>query len=933
MDGNAPTQQTRRATRELQAAMARDWPPELAAKLTAVVSSRPETTTTQATAAAQEADGAALAGSRPGDHELTAAGDGGLHRPESARPRLAELRALIREMHEARVRLSELRARTATLREVRAETEKDLAATLNQLAAEHRNLTQRLASGGEPAAGRTASGQEHVSGGALTALEPDHDGRPGNGSAPEPEVPEPGPTLDVLLETKLHPPAVRADSVQRSRLVGRLSRTTGRLILVDAPAGFGKTTLVAQWRASVGQDRPFAWISLDRADNDPVRLCRNLVSALQRACPGLTDSGIAWPWRLDEKELTESVLPRLVNRLAALGTPVLLVLDDYHLIRERSCHTQIDFLARHLPPPAQLVLITRADPPLPLARLRAAGELAEIRARDLRFTRAEAAELISVAAGVQLSEPDMAELIKRTEGWPAGIYLAALSLQGHCSPSTFIREFTGNNRYIVDFLTEEVLNLLPPETRRFLMRTSILEQFSAPLCDAVTGTSTAAEILRALERANLFLVPLDDSRVWYRYNQLFGQMLRSQLARTEPGEVPALHQRASDWYRERGSAEEAVGHALAAGDTAGAIDLIARHWYELASTGRVVTVRRWLSSLGDDRIGQNPIAAHCAAWAAALCGDRETVHRWLAVMDAAQLEGPLPDGIRSLRSSAALLRATFGFDGIRVMRESAAQAVGLEDDPGTPWYAVARIMHAFALQLSGDAGAAEVIEDAVVNAPRLPMVKTVGLALASLVAADQGRLSQADEYGSAARATADASDLDDLPQTALVNTAAGAVHYQRGRLADARREFELALRSRRGLFGLSPWPAVDTLLRLAPVLIELGDRTAAEAALSELRRRLDSAPAGATALQDRLSRVERLAAGADGTTALAEPLTEREVAVLRLMRGSLSLPEIGAKLYLSPNTIKTHARAIYRKLSVANRHDAVLRGREHGLIF
>jgi ATP/maltotriose-dependent transcriptional regulator MalT len=741
----------------------------------------------------------------------------------------------------------------------------------------------------------------------------------------------PAAGVNITLETKLHAPGQRKEWVERPALVRYLSDTTAKLILIAAPAGYGKTTIVAQWRASVAETRPFAWISLDGGDNDPVRLWWHVASALQRACPEARASAILRPLRAQVPDLVETVLPVLVNELAAVQAPVVLVFDDYHVIRERACHEQFEFLLGHLTPPAQVVLITRADPPLPLARLRATGDMAEIRMRDLRFGPAEAAALVRAVAAVPLGEPDVADLIGRTEGWPAGVYLAALSLRGHRSPGSFVREFTGDNRFVVDFLAEEVTSRQPPEVRQFLMRTSILDRFTAPLGDAVAGTSNAADIIDVLDRENLFLIALDDNRRWFRYHHLFAQMLRSQLARAEPGIMPELHGRASAWHRRSGLAEEAIDHALAAGDVAGAIDLLAKHWYPFVDTGRVATVRAWIRSVGD-RTGDDPLAAHCAAWAAALTGERDSVRRWLPVVEAGQDESPLPDGMRSLKFSAALLHGTFGFDGLRVMRESAATAVELEDDPRSPWYGLARAVLGFSLYLTGSDGAAAAAEQAVLGEASPPLLRMVALAVASLIAAAEGRLAQAEEHAAAARRIADDGDLGDIPQISLVRLGVGMVHWQHGRLAEARGEFEGALRSRRRWFGMSPWPTVETLLRLAPVLLDMGDRRGAAGLIAEARDALISMPDGAGALQARLKLLERRLAAATAGTPLAEPLTEREEAVLRLLRGTLSLREIGQELYLSANTIKSHTRAIYRKLGVTGRSGAVERGRELGIL-
>ena len=414
-------------------------------------------------------------------------------------------------------------------------------------------------------------------------------------------------TTGLLIETKLHAPAVRKEWVQREELVGYLAGcVTSRLLLVEAPAGFGKTTAVAQWRASMIEDRAFAWISLDRAMTTRPGCGRMWWPRCSGACPEFGGEDTLRALRAQVPDVPGKVLPRLANELAALKAPVVVVLDDYHVISEPSCHDQVSFLLSHLPDTVQLVLVTRADPPLPLARLRAAGMMAEVRAPELRFAPAQAAALVRTVAAVDLSQADLADLVERTEGWPAGVYLAALSLRGHSSPGAFVRQFTGENRFIVDFLAEEVLSRQPAQIQQFLARTAVLDRFCAPLCEAVTGSANAAEILDVVERDNLFLVPLDDNRQWYRYHHLFAQVLRGQLARTEPAIVPTLHRRASAWHRQSGSAEEAIDHALAARDVTAAVDLIARHWPAYMDIGRISTVHGWLRWLGDDQHRRRP---------------------------------------------------------------------------------------------------------------------------------------------------------------------------------------------------------------------------------------------------------------------------------------------------------------------------------------
>jgi LuxR family transcriptional regulator, maltose regulon positive regulatory protein len=740
--------------------------------------------------------------------------------------------------------------------------------------------------------------------------------------------------VDVPIETKFHVPSPRKEWVDRRELVQNLAGAAVKLILVDAPAGFGKTTLVAQWLSSTAGERSFAWISLDRGDDDPGRLWWHIVCALQRACPELGVEEILKELRFQTPDVTETVLPILVNELAALSAPVVLVLDDYHMIKERTCHDQIAFLLLHLPASAQIVLITRSDPPLPVARLRAVGQLAEIRARELRFAPEQAAALVYAVSAVQLSEPDLADLTRRTEGWPAGLYLAALSLRGNPTPSAFIRQFTGDNRFIVDFLAEEVLSRQPSQIRQFLARTAILSRFCAQLCDAVTGSANdSAQIIDVLERDNLFIVPLDDNRQWFRYHHLFAQVLRSQLARTEPDILPALHERASAWHREWGSADEAIGHALNADDVAGAVDLMARHWVSYVDVGRAATVGGWMRSLGDDQIAANPLAAHCAAWAAAVSGERETAVRWLPVFEAEQHEGPLPDGMLSLQSSAALLRGVFGFEGLRVMRESAGVAAELESDPTSPWYALARAALGFSLYLSGEPeAAAGPLEEAVQNETSFSLVRLLALSSRSLVAVALGRLPEAQELASAARGLATRGDLSNMSSSSLAYTANGAVYAAEGRLEEARSELEHAVRFRRRMLGVSPWATVEATLVLTQVLLDLGDRAGAAELAGEARDLLTALPDGAEALRARLERLEGRVAGRSRLVSFAEPLTQREAAVLRLLRGTLSVREIGHELYLSQNTIKTHTQAIYRKLGVSTRLDAVAKGHDTGIL-
>ena len=375
-----------------------------------------------------------------------------------------------------------------------------------------------------------------------------------------------------ILSTKLYIPLPRTNVVLRPRLIERLNEGLDRkLTLISAPAGFGKTTLVSEWVA--GCERPVAWLSLDEGDNDPTRFLTYLVAALQTIAANIGE-GVVSSLKSPQPPSTESILTALLNEISAIPDNFVLVLDDYHVIDAKRIDDALTFLLEHLPPQMHLVIATREDPQFPLARLRARGHLTELRATDLRFTPAEAAKFLNQVMGLNLSAEDIAALETRTEGWIAGLQLAALSMQGHEDIPAFIRAFAGDHRYIVDYLVEEVLQRQPEHVRSFLLQTSILDRLNGPLCDAVTGQEEGNARLEALERGNFFVVPLDDKRHWYRYHHLFADVLFAHLMAEQPDQVATLHRRASEWYEQNGSAADAIRHALAAEDFERAADLV-----------------------------------------------------------------------------------------------------------------------------------------------------------------------------------------------------------------------------------------------------------------------------------------------------------------------------------------------------------------------
>jgi LuxR family maltose regulon positive regulatory protein len=434
-----------------------------------------------------------------------------------------------------------------------------------------------------------------------------------------------------LLTAKLYIPPVRPDMVPRPDLIKRLNAgLRGKLTLVSAPAGYGKTTLLAQWVSQCG--RSVAWLSLDEGDNDPARFWAYVAGAL-RAIP-LEMGGIGQMAFQSPPPPIESMLTGLLNQIVEAPDPFLLVLDDYHLIRTPAIHEGIAFLLENLPPQMHVVVATRADPPLPIPRLRGRGQLAELYQSDLRFTRGEAAQFLNEVTGLDLSAEDVAALERRTEGWIAGLQMAAASMRRQEDVAGFIQAFTGTHRYILDYLVEEVLRQQPPAVRQFLLQTSILDRLSSELCDAVIRDDEAGETpsaidaqsaLEHLERNHLFVIPLDDRREWYRYHRLFADLLRQRAQREQGEAVPELHRRASTWYERNGWIREAVHHALAAGDYERMAELVGQNAWAALARGEMITLLQWLDGLPDEMVGARSQLAMFRAWVLALSGQLDDV--------------------------------------------------------------------------------------------------------------------------------------------------------------------------------------------------------------------------------------------------------------------------------------------------------------------
>lgn len=740
-----------------------------------------------------------------------------------------------------------------------------------------------------------------------------------------------------LVATKLHVPEVRPGSVPRAELVRRLAAADGcKLTLVCAPAGWGKTVLLAQWRASPAEERPFAWVSLDPNDDDPVRFWAYVIAALRTVEPELGVQALA-ALPSAGPALLDAVVAPLITELDALPGQLVLVLDDYHLLRNEQIHASMAFLLRHLPRGLHLALAGRADPPLPLASLRAAGELTEIRAAELRFSDADADALLNDSLGLGLERPEVELLQARTEGWAAGLQLAALSLRTQKDRQAFLKAFAGDDRQIGEYLNE-VLDGQPARLREFLLRTSILDRMCADLCDAVVGKGDAAEQLAAAERSNLFLVPLDARREWYRYHHLFSDLIRHELDRTDPAVVPELHRRAAAWHREKGEVEDAIAHATAAGDFADAGELIARHWRPTFALGQRERVAAWIDALPREAVLADSRLCLARGWTSLFLGHHAEGEWWARAAEAGSLPGPLPDW-PSVEAAAALLRGTCAYfaGDVGAAIEHGRRAIALDPDETSPSRPVSRLVLALPLYFAGELEEAGALLEKGSSRPPDPgwadAVVNVYSRLASVrfAAGDSARAE-----GAAAEAERLVAELglDEMPSVTCVKMARAQLLDQRGDTAGAEaaliRAVELARRGTRWL------ELAHALLLLAQLKRRRRDHVAARELAREARAVLDTCPDPGT-LRELLDRTERsLQLAAVPASAPVLPadveLSEREVTILRLLASQLSQREIGAQLFISVNTVKGHVRSIFRKLGVADRAAAVARGRELGLI-
>ena len=734
-----------------------------------------------------------------------------------------------------------------------------------------------------------------------------------------------------LAEAKLAAPRQRTGTVRRPRIVQTLDEgADSALTLVTAPAGYGKTTAVRAWCAT--SPAAVAWVTLDAGDNEPARLWTYFATAVDRIREGLGRRALK---RLRATGMPiETPIDELMNGIAEFGRDLAIVLDDFQFVTSQESLRSLEYAIRRLPATARLIVITRADPVLGLARLRARGALAELRAGELSFTTDEARELLVDRAGLELDEREIEILGQRTEGWPAALYLAALWLRTIDDPHRAVREFGGNQRYVAQYLSHELIEALEPAERLFLLRAAVLGSFTPELCDRVLGRSDSALILAELARSNMFVVQLERPE-WFRVHPLFAEFAATHLASSEPGAVEELHRSAARWLSARGMVAEAVEHAAAASDHEFVARLASEYHLTLIRNGRGGTVLRWVRMLPEAIVMNHPELLSAAGIAATLIGGL-TLERRRLIQLALRARAERPERVsRYAECDIAIVRAA-GLDaGVGDAVVQGRMAVELAQLGVDESIVEALVVLAHALYLAGELDEAWRLASLAIEHPDIER-RAAGHILArstlALAAVDLGRLRAARAHAIKAREIVGSISGSRSWLGAHAAVAVGAVLQADGELAGAEREFAYAERFFRDEVATIHHAAL--LVRLAEVRCQRGRLDQAAATLRELREDISeftdsgTIPAAAAAVERQLDRARRQATQGE----ILEPPTDAELAVLQLLASDGSARQIAETLFLSTNTVKSHTRSLYRKLGVGSRTDAVARADALGLL-
>jgi LuxR family maltose regulon positive regulatory protein len=735
----------------------------------------------------------------------------------------------------------------------------------------------------------------------------------------------PAPELGQLLfDAKFSVPRPRPGAVSRPGLVEAARSSGRRLVAVTAPAGYGKSTFLAQWAQA--EDRRVAWVSLDRFDDDPAMLLVSLAAAYGRADPGCAD--LVDDMRGPGMSVLARAAPRLASVLSTSPVPFVFMLDDLHELQSPACHDVLWLVIAGIPRGSQLVATSRSEQPH-LPRLRASGEALEFGVGHLALDAAGARQVFATAK-VRLTQEHAVAVTERTEGWPAGLHLAALIVKDSHGQESAV---TGDDRYVADYLYREALIRQAGDMQVFLRRTAVLEQLSGPLCDAVLGSSDAAGRLRRLEAASLFVIPLDRHRQWYRYHALFREFLLGELRRIEPGRMMTLHQRAADWYEANGSPALALEHLLETTDWDRSVRLVTALAMPTYWAGQMSTFQRWLRVIGEANIERYPPLAVLRCWEAVLTGDTAGAERWAAVLDASSFEGAPLDGSASFESGRAMVRAVMCASGPEPMMADAAFAVA-QEPAWSPWRAEALWALGEAHLLAGHLDEARaVLAEASAAATTTGNADTIvicesGLAL---LAADRGQWPEAADRLECALATIDEHRMHDYVACLLAFAEAARLSVHRGDLTGARRLLTRAMRARPSATYVFPSVAVRLRLQLAKVCFSIAEAAAARQLLRETDDILAHRPA-LGALAEQVEQFRRVLAPSAAEVTGRVPLTPAELRLLPYLQTHLTASGIAERLFVSSHTVKAEIKSIYRKLGVSSRHDAVQKATAIGLL-
>lgn len=723
----------------------------------------------------------------------------------------------------------------------------------------------------------------------------------------------PGSLSEILLDAKVAIQPLRPGGVSRRGLIDDARASGSRVVSVTAPAGYGKSTLLAEW-ATVDR-RAVGWASLDRFDDSPAALLTLLAAASADLSPHAAD--VLLEMRGVSTSLLARSAPMLASALARAPEPFVLLVDDIHSAASFECHDALEIVLGGVPSGSQVVLAGRHEQPW-LARLRIELPLLEIGTDDLRMDVPQA-KTIFAESRADVSDDDVTLAVTRSEGWPTGLRLCALAIRSGAS----MPELSGGERFVADYLYHECMAGLLPELQEFLRRTAVLDQLTAELCDAVVGTQSAWTMLRHLEAQGLFLIPLDRQGRWYRYHALFREFLLADLHRHEHAIVPELHTRAASWLEQEGMLDLTVEHLLAAGDVEGAGALVTELALPTYQRGDIAVVERWLHGVGDAVIASSPALAVIAAWGATLQGRSPDAERWAAVLEDFDVADAPEDDRIAFESARAMVRAAMCPRGWEQVLADARYAV--EHEPAwSPWRDQALHLLGSGLLLAGDkARAREAFREASACALRAGNHDSVVLSEPelALLAMDEGAWGDAEAHAHTAVRAIDENHMEGYPTTGLALAVAARLALRRGDKPAAERLLTRAMRARVQCTHVLPFLAMRTRMQIATVYMVQGDRPAAMHLLHEIDGLLARCPQ-VGALRDEIELLRTRLADAAASTA-SVPLTPAEMRLLPYLQTHLTIAEIGQRLYVSRNTVSSEVGSIYRKLGVASRSAAV----------